>query len=78
MYSELLRIMRRSSAALAAPLIRVRDFNLNKSDALLFRFFFGEIIDENKFTARVQYENTGEQNTDTLYPREAMDSSLFF
>ena len=32
--------MRRSSAALAAPLIRVRDFDLNKSDALLFRFFF--------------------------------------
>ena len=58
--------------------IRERDFNLDKSDALLFRFFFGEIIDENKFTARVQYENTGEQNTDTLYPREAMDSAIFF
>lgn len=35
--------MRRSSAALTAPLIRVRDFDLNKSDALLFRFFLGQL-----------------------------------
>ena len=44
--------MRRSSAALAAPLIRERDFDLDKSDALLFRFFFGAIIAENKFTVQ--------------------------
>lgn len=69
--------MRRSSAALAAPLIRERDFDLNKSDALLFRFFFGAIIDENKFTVQVQYESTAMQNTCTPCPKEAMYSVVF-
>ena len=68
--------MRRSSAALAAPLIRVRDFNLDKSDALLFRFFLA-IIDENKFTVQVQYESTAMQNTCTPCPKEAMYSVVF-